>query len=591
MPTAQQLLNAVPRRAAFLVVFALAAALAGCGGGSSAAPVAAATPTGSLSGTAAQGAALAGVTVTVKDSTGKVATATTSATGSYTVNTSGMTAPLLVQATLTSGTKLYSVTADGGTTTVANITPLTDLIIRSWYDVQGVSVDTAFAGPTAAPPPTPAQVQTIAQTVLQVMQLALNTYSVSVANAVDLISQPFVADHTGIDQVLDNTHLTVGSSVTLVATGGGATQTTVISYNTATMSLTADTTTVNGTSTSTSSVSTLVPVSSAQSQALQEISASLAAFANVVNTKGTGLTVTDVISFTDPDFLDRGLNRTQFATSTASQLSQGQTVGFTVLQINSLDTTAGLAQVVFRLSETLGGESNGETITFSFKKSGTNWLLYGDRRLAKVNLQAEGRTNQGSNPTPNGPAINIDVRPVQGVVTAMSFSSAVVSAPVPKQSTTVIDDSGATLDLFFFNTGPLSAPLPAAGTLFTFTLTKAAGGTEVYPVPLNAFTTELIHITNLTGITLPDAHLGGTLPVSWTLPSTYAVSKVNASAILQTAHFQCEAKPSLPLSVTATSTTLTMPALCNGEAITQVNINVSTDGINGERSSVIYLMQ
>jgi hypothetical protein len=595
MSTAQQILDAMRKRAAFLVVFGLAAALAACGGGSgtpvaAAAPVAAATP-GSLSGTAAKGAALGGVTVTVKDSTGKVATATTSATGSYAVNTSGMTAPLLVQATLASGTKLYSVTADGSATTVANITPLTDLIIRSWYDVQGVSVDNAFASPTAAPPPTPVQVQTIAQTVLQVMQLALNTYSVSVTNGVDLISQPFVADHTGIDKVLDNTQLTVGTSVTLVATAGSSTQTTVISYNTATLSLTANTTTVNGTSTSTSSVSTLVPVSSAQSQALQDINASLASFASVINSKGTALTATDVISFADPDLLNEGLNRTQFATSMVKQFSQGQTVGFAVLQINSLDTTAGLAEAVFRVTETLGTQSGTEIVTFAFKKTGSTWLLYGDRRLAKISLQAEARQNQGRNATGSGPDINIDVQPPQNLVTAVAAaSSATGNAPLTKQLQAVVDDSGLLLDHFFFNTGALTPPLPAVGTLFTLTLSKAAGGTAAYTVPLNAFTTELIQVTNPIGVTLADAHVGGALPVSWTLPSTYAISKVKANAIVQTANFQCNVEPPNVLAITATSTTLTMPATCNGEAITSVDINLSVQGVNGERSFVLYLM-
>jgi hypothetical protein len=587
---------AAPRRAAFLVVFALAAALAGCGGSDGTTVINTTTPppagpTGTLTGTAAKGTAIAGATVTVKDSTGKTATATTSSTGTYTVDTSGMTAPLLVQTAPATGPKIYSVTGDTKTTTVANITPLTDLIIRSWYNVQGINIDTAFASPTTAPPPTPLQVQTIAQMVLQVMQLSLNTYSVSLASAIELITKPFVANGAGMDLVLDKTTVTAaGSTITLVAIGtGGTTQTTVVSYNTTTASLTADTTTVNGSNTTTSSVSTAVPVQSAQVTALQQITTSLASFGAVVNSKGTALTVTDVLPFTDANLLDEGRNRTQFATSVVGNFNEGVTVAFEILQIKSLDATAGLAEVTFRLNETFGTQTGSEILTFNFKRTGTSWLFYGNRRVAQFSLQAEGRSNQGAQSSGNGPSINVDVQPPQGVATAVSVAGASANSALTKQSQAVIDDSGLLLDHYFYNTGPLSGTLPAAGSLYTVTISLAAGGTAAYPTPLNAFTTELISITNLTGTTVASAHLGGTLAVNWGLPVTYAVSRVKLSAIIESASFQCEVSttPSV-LANTATSGSLAMPTTCGGEPITQVNINLSTEGPNGERSQTIY---
>src|SRR5262249_48592338 len=149
-------------------------------------------------------------------------------------------------------------------------------------------------------------------------------------------------------------------------------------------------------------------------------------------------------------------------------------------------------------------------------------------------------------------------------------------------------DFGRALDHFIHNTGALAAPLPAAGTPYTLTLTRAGGGTVSYVVPLNAFTTELIQVTSPTGTTLADAHLGGSLPVAWTRPTTYAVVETQLSAVLVTAGFQCIVDEMVAAS--ATSGTLSLPTTCNGEPITRVHVNVSTTGPSGERSLVIYSM-
>ncbi len=593
--------GSVLRQMLFTLSFGFALLLAGCTGSTGSTPSAAAGTagaSGTISGTAATGAALAGFTVTVKDSTGKIATATTSATGAYTLSTSGLTAPFLVQITLPSGTRLYSVSADLNTATVVNITPVTDLILRSWYGVQGITPDSAFANPSGAPAPTALQVRTIAQTILQVLQLALNNNAAGITDAAELISKPFVADHTGLDRLLDNARFVLGSgSITFIVTGGGTTQTTVISYNTSTMGLAANSTTVNGSSTSTSSVSTVVPVQSAQATALQDISAGLATFASIVNTKKTSLTVTDVISFLDVDLLSEGRNRQQFAENVVKNFGQGQSVGFSVLRINNLNSTTGVAEVVFRATETLGSQSSSDVVTFAFKKTGSSWLIYGDRQLGSIRVQAEGRRNQGQYTGGNGPSISFEVRAPQASVTSVIESSSNLGiAQLTLQGQT--NDSGLVYDQFFYSTanaGPLSSPLPAAGTPFTLTLTKASGGTLSYVIPLNAFTTELIQITNLTDVTVAGgARLGSALTVTWTLPTTYAVQRVKLGAVLVTPlRHQCFIDAVGVIGPTTTTGTINMPLACPGfpgESIVQVNINVSTDGVNGERSQAIYQM-
>lgn len=103
--------------------------LTACGGGGGGT---ADTPAASmLSGVAAYGAPLAGASISVYDSNGKIATATAGTNGSYTANISGFVAPILISATGNSGNSvrkyvaLLDTSPTAGTTLTANITPLT----------------------------------------------------------------------------------------------------------------------------------------------------------------------------------------------------------------------------------------------------------------------------------------------------------------------------------------------------------------------------------------------------------------------------------------------------------------------------------
>ncbi|TAK09091.1 MAG: hypothetical protein EPO39_03120, partial [Candidatus Manganitrophaceae bacterium] len=143
----------------FLALFFLTALLlqsCGGGGGSSSNP---GGNTSSLSGTAATGAAVANATITIKDAAGVSKSATTGTDGKYTIDVTGMTAPFLVKVDLPGGTALYSV---GGAAGVVNIHPFTDLIISTWYEVQGNTVDAAFTDPANNPPPSSTEIQVIA---------------------------------------------------------------------------------------------------------------------------------------------------------------------------------------------------------------------------------------------------------------------------------------------------------------------------------------------------------------------------------------------------------------------------------------------
>ena len=117
---------------------------------------------------------------------------------------------------------LYSVSADSNTSTTINITPLTDMIIRSWYTAQGASVDTAFTTPAVNPPPTATDVKVISSVVLGIVQGWLQTSGVTTGNF-NLISTPFTANGNGVDAVLDQTSVTANNgTITAVVTGSGS---------------------------------------------------------------------------------------------------------------------------------------------------------------------------------------------------------------------------------------------------------------------------------------------------------------------------------------------------------------------------------
>jgi hypothetical protein len=109
-------------------------ALAACGGGGGSSSV---EPTSNLSssnlvlsGTAAQGAAIASANVSVKCATG-TGSASTRADGGFDVTVSGGALPCVLRVTTASGMDLHSVATGTGSSAQANISPLTELALAS----------------------------------------------------------------------------------------------------------------------------------------------------------------------------------------------------------------------------------------------------------------------------------------------------------------------------------------------------------------------------------------------------------------------------------------------------------------------------
>lgn len=223
---------------------AFAASLAACGGGSSdsSTPVTpTATPTGiTLSGTASTGTAISGKTVSAKCAIGN-GTGTSKDDGSYSVAIEGGKWPCLAHVTTADGTDLYTVAAPASstaTTAMANITPVTQLVVASLAGTAPASYYGAFDATAAA------AVTSTAVVAAQTAVVATLT-SGGVANVpADPVSTPVTPAHTAaltnLGTTLTNSGTTLADLTTTVATNSTTTVTGVPPVTSGTPSLPAD---------------------------------------------------------------------------------------------------------------------------------------------------------------------------------------------------------------------------------------------------------------------------------------------------------------------------------------------------------------
>jgi glucoamylase len=169
-----------------------------------------------MSGTVAIGNALSGSLVTVMDSTGKTVSTTSDSTGAYTIQLAGLTSPLLITASDTSGASstLYSIvtsiTTTGATSITANVTTLTTAVAAELTD-SGNPGD--LASSAALGSVTPSAVSAAVTQLNTSLAPILTQYNLSPATF-DPIGGKFMADQTGADAVIDSVEIAPSTSGT-----------------------------------------------------------------------------------------------------------------------------------------------------------------------------------------------------------------------------------------------------------------------------------------------------------------------------------------------------------------------------------------
>jgi len=367
----------------------------------------------SISGTASVGNPIANAPVDLVDSAGQLVTPSpiTSSVGHFSIHSTGIKPPFLLRVPANSD-YLYSVSSDWKASATINITPLTDIIVRSWYGAKGVDMTTAFADPVTNPPPTPTDVLVLRTMVQNTVQTWLQSAGVKTAGF-NAISTPFTANGKGVDAVLNliNEVPSTGGVINVTINGNQTTQnpasenmvlsssspnptTQNTTFSSSNGSLTITTTaTVSGNTGSTTTTTSVLPTSQAEEDALAGINTTITNFVNTVNKKGHSLQASDLAPYIDPNFYDNGMNKDLW-TANMIDILAGYTMSYSGLQINSLDTVNNVANVWFQV--TSGNQTNGVTTTF--KLVGDTWLVSGNGYEAQIALQTWAWDNPSQNP-------------------------------------------------------------------------------------------------------------------------------------------------------------------------------------------------
>jgi hypothetical protein len=150
-----------------------------------------------VAGTAAEGAAIQGGVVSLRDADGQVAAGSSGMDGRFHIPVAGLAAPYLLKVEDGQGRVLYGLALTAGN---ANIDPYTDLVVREWYALQGGDPAAAFA--QAAPLPALDGVRGLDRALVLLLRGALQDAGLD-ADHFRLLQSAFSADHQGFDRILD----------------------------------------------------------------------------------------------------------------------------------------------------------------------------------------------------------------------------------------------------------------------------------------------------------------------------------------------------------------------------------------------------
>lgn len=348
----------------------LVAAMYGCGGGGGSAGTSGSTTTSAI-GTVAVGAPLAGATITFIDTNGKTLTATTGDDGKYSVpDLSTLTAPILIKAVGVVGgqeTTLFS-TIDtdptAGTSTVANITPLTNAIVSQ---VSSGEPEIVFNTPTEIRKKiTSNNISTTSAKLVKLIEDSLSSLGVS---NLDPFKTAFTADSTGVDKLLDLVKVEPDPFGKMQVADKTTGKTTVIA-STDSIDVVA--------SKKLSNVPT--SVQNLEFPKIKNLIDSL----NTAFAKGSALTVSDISPLLAAGFLHKGEDATAFALNVVNEPPpKGYKVSTYV--INSCVPSTKVCNGVATLLDTEGKPS--EEFDMPVKWVNGQWYFYGNQLNLDLQLQ------------------------------------------------------------------------------------------------------------------------------------------------------------------------------------------------------------
>ena len=320
---------------------------------------------GGLGGTCAVGKPIKNAIVTVKNSDGDTVSATTGTDGKYKISNPGKDPYLLkVQ---DGNTILYGVACQTGT---ANIHPFTNLIIKNWYMVQGVTDLEPFFGSTEPLNPPLPNCDT-----LNTIQAILKTFLGILSNIIDwskfdFITTPFTAydeNPVGFDLALSMTEVNLSDNNTI----------SIVVH----LSPEYSQTVLDG---ETNLNQPDIPT------AEQEIQKVLDNVASTVNNKACSLTGSDIQPYLETNFMESGMDANIFAKLLKSLVCEDNQKVRTISSITSQWTNYDEATNEFtgnlKITFSTGGFTGGSGLKFG--KQGGNWVWLGDNIPARVTVRS-----------------------------------------------------------------------------------------------------------------------------------------------------------------------------------------------------------
>jgi hypothetical protein len=348
-----------------------------CGGGGSGGS----TPqTITLSGTAAEGKPIANATVVLRDADGVTDNITTDDNGSYQVTVT-MKSPILLKVIGSDNKTYYSIaTKEGIEKGTINIHPYTDLIIRHWYEVNGIDIDKEFDN--VAKFPSADDIDAIKGVVKDIISQFLVSFIKDSSNF-DIISTPFKPDGTGFDGILDIVKVKQeGNNLTIVVEDNKTKGDDVIA--------------------------TLTPKMSIQQMAdiKPAINERLSEFKDIINNNGCGTTVNDIKDFFDTDFIWQGMTPeillAQIKTfglgcDNDTDTPKGQIDKLELVSLDKIQNEGNDIVATVKLQRTVNNETTWVKFPLHLKLVDGNWKLTGDNMPAyatfRISYEKQYRAN------------------------------------------------------------------------------------------------------------------------------------------------------------------------------------------------------
>jgi len=550
-----------------------------------------------ISGTATTGSPLAQLPVEISDALGRRETVLTGARGDFSLKATRLASPYLVRLQIPGGRTLYSVSVYNGENSTVNLTPLTDLIVRSWYDLRGLSVDYAFDRPKA-PRPTSIEIDLISRLFVGNLSRWLRQNGVPEWDFKP-ISTVISAETPGIERVLQLLE-TDSQAGLMVVRNGALTQQVSIERQAQTGRLTTQSQTTGTYGTTTFTAATYIPQSRDQLAGIRDLNALASRFAQVIDTRGESLTADDLAAFMTEDLLHDGLNRTQHSALLATTW-RGLHPECRINRILALNIESATIEATLECASDVTTRQS----QYLFVRHGADWLIDGSHRQAALATTAETRNYQGAETGESQLVVSATASAPENALAEVKLFSDTesIDALLRKSDRVRIQQAAPTPETELrvareVFTGSATLPWGQGASLppLEIILTSTDGHPTTEQVYYRALTTEPIRLVGLPDSALPDAYLDKPLELQWTLPETFDVSTAVLLARTSAGTAAPDGTPDCVISGTVTnaqngSGNLVIPGTCRGVAVRHAALSVLVIGTTGERSSVQYAFE